>query len=87
MILILLTALRGCAPLDRLVMGVCFVAAVLGDSVNYSLGRWLGRKVFTEDSKIFNKEYITKTEAFYEKYGAKTGRSPNRPYEKRCDSL
>jgi len=65
--------LSAMGPLQlELVMGVCFVAAVLGDSVNYALGRWLGRKVFTEDSKIFKKEYITKTEAFYEKYGAKT---------------
>ncbi len=52
---------------------VLLVAAILGDTVNYWLGNKLGAKVFSnENSKIFNKKYLKKTEEFYEKYGGKT---------------
>lgn len=48
-------------------------AAILGDTVNYWLGHHFGAKVFSrENSKLFNKEYLEKTEKFYEKYGGKT---------------
>jgi len=49
------------------------VAAVLGDTVNYAVGHYMGPKVFHyENSRIFKKEYLEKTHAFYEKYGGKT---------------
>jgi membrane-associated protein len=49
------------------------VAAILGDTVNYSIGRFLGPKVFyKEDSRFFKKEYLERTRRFYEKYGNKT---------------
>src|SRR3989344_2628821 len=48
------------------------LAAILGDSVNYRIGKSLGTKVFRENSKYFRKEYLIKTERFYEKYGPKT---------------
>jgi len=48
------------------------LAAVLGDSINYSIGKFLGPRVFKEKSKYFKKEYLLKTETFYEKHGAKT---------------
>lgn len=48
------------------------VAAVLGDTVNYWIGHYLGSRVFREQSKFFKKEYLLKTQAFYDKYGAKT---------------
>jgi len=49
------------------------VSAVLGDTINYWLGWYLGPKVLKrEDSRIFRKEYLDKTHAFYEKYGGKT---------------
>ena len=52
---------------------VLLIAAILGDTVNYWLGKKLGAKVFkSENSKIFNKKYLIKTEEFYEKYGGKT---------------
>ncbi len=48
-------------------------AAILGDSVNYSIGRFIGPTVFQkEGSRIFKKEYLEKTHRFYEKYGGKT---------------
>jgi membrane-associated protein len=47
-------------------------AALLGDNLNYWIGRKLGRKLFaSETSKIFNKTHLIRTEAFFAKYGAK----------------
>ncbi len=52
---------------------ILILAAVLGDAVNYSIGRRLGLKVFDNPrSKIFKREYLTRTESFYERYGGKT---------------
>lgn len=54
-------------------IGVLLVAAVLGNSVNYAIGRYLGPKVFHwENSRLFNREALVKTHAFYEKHGGKT---------------
>lgn len=49
------------------------VAAIVGDAVNYSIGRRMGPAVFDrKDSKVFKKEYLTRTQKYFEKYGAKT---------------
>ncbi len=49
------------------------VAAILGDTVNYGVGHFMGPKVFHKTgSRIFKKEYLDKTHSFYEKYGGKT---------------
>lgn len=49
------------------------IAAVGGDTVNYWIGHILGPKVFyQEKSRFFKKEYLDRTHAFYEKYGAVT---------------
>ena len=54
-------------------VGVMFVAAVLGDQCNYSIGRHLGPKVFGwPNSKWFNKNAFDKSHAFYERYGGIT---------------
>ena len=54
-------------------LGVLWVAAVLGDQCNYSVGRYLGHKVFQwEDSRFFNKKSFEQAHAFYEKYGGIT---------------
>jgi len=48
-------------------------AAVLGDTVNYWVGKIIGPKVFQkENSRIFKKQYLDRTHQFYEKYGAET---------------
>ena len=50
-----------------------FVAAVVGDTVNYAIGRYLGPKVFHgRTSRFFNRKHLDKTHAFYERYGGKT---------------
>jgi membrane-associated protein len=48
------------------------VAAIVGDSVNYQIGRWLGLRVFKDDAKIMKTEYLRRTEQFYAKHGGKT---------------
>ena len=48
------------------------LAAIMGDTVNYWIGSMVGKKVFHEKSRFFKKEYLMKTEKFYEKYGGKT---------------
>lgn len=47
-------------------------AAILGDTVNYWIGHFIGPKVFTTESRWFKKEYLDRTQAFYEKHGGKT---------------
>jgi membrane-associated protein len=55
------------------IIPLLFVAAVLGDAVNYSIGRKLGPKVFTgESSRLLNKKHLLRTQEFYERYGGKT---------------
>ena len=49
------------------------IAAVLGDAVNYQIGRYVGPAVFKkEDSRFFKRAHLEKTHAFYERYGGKT---------------
>jgi len=49
------------------------VAAILGDTANYWIGHFLGRKIVDNPHiKFINQEHIDKTEQFYKKYGAKT---------------
>jgi membrane-associated protein len=64
-------------PGSGLSLGVCVpllvVAAVLGDAVNYAVGRSIGPRVFTgETSKLLNKKHLLRTQSFYERYGGKT---------------
>lgn len=53
-------------------LGLLFVAAVLGDAVNYSVGYALGPKVLTGNHRFLKREYLERTQAFYAKYGGKT---------------
>lgn len=56
-----------------MVMVVLIIAAVLGDTVNYWIGHFFGRKIVDNPRiTIINQEHIDKTEQFYKKYGAKT---------------
>ncbi len=49
------------------------IAAILGDAVNYMIGKFFGEKLFSNpDSKIFKQSYLKKTHEFYEKHGGKT---------------
>lgn len=49
------------------------IAAIAGDSLNYAIGSFLGPRIFKKETGIFfRKDYLIKTEKFYEKHGAKT---------------
>ena len=57
----------------HLLVMLLFIAAVLGDSVGYTFGRRVGRRLFTRpNSRLFKQENIQRAEAFYEKHGGKT---------------
>ena len=56
-----------------ILLAVLAAAAVLGNMLNYQIGRYLGPKVFHwEQSRFFNKAALEKTHAFYDKHGGKT---------------
>lgn len=48
------------------------VAGILGDTVNYHIGKFLGPKVFDQNNRFFKKEYLLQTQTFYESWGAFT---------------
>lgn len=48
------------------------VAAVVGDTVNYWIGHYIGPRAFSGNIRFLKKEYLDRTQAFYEKHGGKT---------------
>jgi membrane-associated protein len=58
----------------RILIAVLLTAAVLGDNVNYGIGRWVGSHILRwgEGSRFFNRAAYDKTHAFYERYGPLT---------------
>jgi membrane-associated protein len=55
-----------------LLVGLLFVAAFLGDTLNYHIGKYIGDKAFTRDYKFVKRKHLLATQAFYEKHGGKT---------------
>src|SRR5215468_12499199 len=49
-----------------------FLAAVLGDTVNYSIGHLVGPRAFHGQSRFFKREHLDRTHQFYERHGGKT---------------
>ena len=73
----LLFAAGGIAALGEmnihLMVALLLAAAILGDAVNFAIGKYFGARLFANpDSKIFRRAYLDKTHAFYEKHGGKT---------------
>ncbi|MES3037426.1 MAG: DedA family protein [Bdellovibrionota bacterium] len=67
-----LTAIEGSDLNIGLMAALLTFAAILGDNVNYEVGKRLGPMLFRkEKSVLFNKAYLVKAELFYEKYGVK----------------
>jgi membrane-associated protein len=71
-------ALAGTGILDvRLLMVLLFIASVLGDAVNYSVGRYIGPRVFRPDerqgllARLLNPRHLERTHEFFEKHGGK----------------
>jgi membrane-associated protein len=64
----------GAGQLNIVLVNLALMAAAMaGDSTNYFLGRRTGPRIFSRpDSRLFKQEYVTRTKAFYERYGGKT---------------
>jgi membrane-associated protein len=64
------------AALGSLDLGLLMVllmgAAILGDTVNYWAGAWVGPKAFSGTVRFLRRDYLERTHAFYEKHGGKT---------------
>src|ERR1043166_5055633 len=56
----------------HLLMLLMLTAAFLGNMVNYSIGRYVGPKVFEMDYRFIRKDYLLRTHNFFEKHGGKT---------------
>jgi membrane-associated protein len=52
-------------------LGLLVFAAFAGNTVNYSVGRFIGPRVFTGTFRLLNKEYLDRAHAFFEQYGGK----------------
>jgi membrane-associated protein len=66
-------ALAGAGALDvSIVVPLLIAAAVIGDNVNYAIGRRIGPRVFHEGNRFLKQEYLLRTHDFYEKHGGKT---------------
>jgi len=68
-----LAALPGNDLNIHLMAALLVVAAVLGDAVNYTIGRLFGERLFSNpNSRIFRRSYLDKTHGFFERHGGKT---------------
>lgn len=73
-LLFIVGAMCGAGMMDfTLASGVLLAAAILGDQCNYTIGRYIGPKVFQwEDSRWFNRKAFDRAHSFYERYGGVT---------------
>ncbi len=56
----------------KIVVPLLLIAAIIGDTVNYAIGKWLGPKVFQyENHWLLRQDHLRKAHAFYEKYGGR----------------
>ncbi|MFD1340353.1 VTT domain-containing protein [Microbacterium lemovicicum] len=58
-------------PLPLLITGVA-VAAIVGDSVGYAIGRRFGKRLFTPGARVFKARYLERADAFFAMYGAQS---------------
>ncbi len=66
-------ALAQTGILDIILLSIVFIAAaILGDTVNYWIGRYFGSRFFKKQSRFFKTEYLERTQNFYKKHGGKT---------------
>lgn len=52
-------------------LAILLAAGILGDAVNYSIGRYMGPAIFKKDTRFIKKAHLLKAHAFYEKHGGK----------------
>lgn len=57
----------------EILFSIIFIAAVVGDALNYHIGKYVGPKIFKKESSLlFNKEHLARAQKFYEQHGKKT---------------
>ena len=66
-----LTAIEGGLDLSTLLISLT-IAGILGDGVNYHVGKFLGPKVFSRNYRFLKKEHLEQTQSFYQRYGSFT---------------
>ncbi len=66
-------AIAATGAMDPVLLSVLlFVAAVMGDSLNYQIGHYIGPRVFNMNLRFIKRDHLLKTQAFFEKHGGKT---------------
>ncbi len=74
-LLFALGALSAAQPNDlsiTVLMPLLIVSAIVGDAVNYAIGKWIGPQVFRRDTGwLLNKQHLVRAQQFYDKHGAK----------------
>jgi membrane-associated protein len=66
-------ALAALGSLDvKILLILLSVAAILGDTVNYWIGKWVGPRAFSGEIRFLKREHLDRTHAFFEKHGGKT---------------
>jgi membrane-associated protein len=66
-------ALAAAGVLDVVtILALLSAAAILGDNMNYAIGRTIGPRVFTEKSRFLKRDHLLRTQRFYAKHGGKT---------------
>ena len=67
-------AICSLGTLDPVLLIVLLIsAAIFGDAVNYAIGKIFGPRIFdSTSSRLFNRQHLDRTHAFYEKHGGKT---------------
>jgi membrane-associated protein len=65
--------LAGQGTLNVIILYVGFlIAAVAGDTMNYAIGGWFGPHIFKRHSRWINQDHLLQTQAFFQRYGART---------------
>jgi len=67
-----IAAMPGTMLSITLLVMLMFIAAFTGDNTNYSIGRFLGTKVYEKNYRLIKRKYLDETHTFYEKHGGKT---------------
>lgn len=66
-----LTAIEGGLNLQLILISLC-IAGILGDGVNYHIGKYIGPKVFERDYRFLKRQHLIETQNFYERWGSFT---------------
>lgn len=66
-------AIAATGAMDPVLLCILLViAAIMGDSVNYQVGRYIGPRVFNMNLRFIKRDHLLKTQSFFEKHGGKT---------------